>query len=331
MRAELVSAQAQVPAYRLGESAHSMLTSGSHGKVLGATSSAVYLSTHNGDLFWLAAEDSTMHRRSIQLASPLPRVASGSGFAVVDERLVLGSHFVLDFSRASRWDVARPSPEGMLPATQLPERLFAAFSGLADLPSPAGFGILVPRVLKHAQVRVPSRPIAGPTPALHHAWPAICDVVNACLEHNFPRLLEDAEKLIGLGEGLTPSGDDFVGGLLFSLSALGRVRALASPLEASKLLFFLQRSKPLTNLISHTLLTDHAEGHSFEVLHRFTDALLTGQSLARIRQLAVRLIRLGHSTGWDLLTGVVAGMLTALRIHTASTPYNVRSPSLHPS
>jgi hypothetical protein len=219
----------------------------------------------------------------------------------------------------------------MLPATQLPERLSAIFSVLADLPSPAGFGILVPRVLGHAQDCVPSRPIAGLTPALRYAWPAIRDVVTACLDHNFPRLLEDAEELIGLGEGLTPSGDDFVGGLLFSLSALGDAHALSGPLEPCDLFSFLQRSKPRTNLISHTMLTDHAEGCSFEVLHQFTDALLTGQNLVRIRQLAARLIRLGHSTGWDLLTGVIAGMLTVSGIGTALTPYSVRSPSLHPS
>jgi len=202
---------------------------------------------------------------------------------------------------------------------------------LIDLPSPKGFGGLIPRILSGANDGIPSSPVVWLAPAVRRAWPAVRNVVRACLSLDFPRLLEHAEELIGLGEGLTPSGDDFVGGLLFWLSAWGNAYARPSPLESSDLVSFLERSKPLTNLISFTLLADHAEGHSFEALHHLTDALLTGQDGERIRQRAGRLIRLGHSTGWDLLTGVAAGLLTTAGVLSAVRPDSIPLPSLHPS
>jgi len=199
------------------------------------------------------------------------------------------------------------------------------------MPSPKGFGVLIPSILPGAKDRLPSWPLGGLGAAVRHAWPAVREVVHACLSRDFPLLLEHAEELIGLGEGLTPSGDDFVGGLLFWLSAMGDTCALPLPVEPRDLASFLERSKPRTNLISVTLLADHAEGHSFEALHHLTDALLTGQPRERIRHRAGRLIRLGHSTGWDLLTGVIAGMLTTAGVRCPVSLDSVPLPSLHPS
>jgi hypothetical protein len=73
---------------------------------------------------------------------------------------------------------------------------------------------------------------------------------------------------------------------------------------------FLQYAEPRTNLISYTLLRDHAIGQASEALHQFVDALVAGQALERMQRSATRLIGVGHSTGWDLLSGVVVGLMS---------------------
>ena len=63
-----------------------------------------------------------------------------------------------------------------------------------------------------------------------------------------------------------------------------------------------------TNRISLTLLIDHFHGHTLAPLHRFASGLLAGVPYERLVASVEELVRLGHSTGWDLWTGFLAGM-----------------------
>ena len=110
--------------------------------------------------------------------------------------------------------------------------------------------------------------------------------------------------MIGLGEGLTPSGDDFIGGLLFSNFVLRETYTQYQGFTRSDVASFVLDSRNRTNLISYAMLEDLASGHTFDTLHRFINALLTDQHLENAHNLALELVRIGHSTGWDLLTGV---------------------------
>ena len=58
-----------------------------------------------------------------------------------------------------------------------------------------------------------------------------------------------------------------------------------------------------TNRISFALLSDHAAGHACEPAHRLVLALMGRESPETTYRAASDLIRVGHSTGWDLLTG----------------------------
>jgi hypothetical protein len=104
---------------------------------------------------------------------------------------------------------------------------------------------------------------------------------------------DNAEPLLGLGPGLTPSGDDFIGGYLVGLYALGRrheaeaIAARLLPLAAAR-----------TSRISAAHLAAAAKGEASAVLH---STLAGGDPRP--------LLTLGHSSGWDML----AGALTAMR------------------
>ncbi len=102
--------------------------------------------------------------------------------------------------------------------------------------------------------------------------------------------------LIGLGPGLTPAGDDFVGGAMIALRAFGHAQA-ADRVAAWALPLALER----TNRISRAHLECAAAGEGHEALH----GLLFSFEGKYLEQLA----RVGHSSGLD----AAAGALLCLR------------------
>jgi hypothetical protein len=143
---------------------------------------------------------------------------------------------------------------------------------------------------------------------LLRAKPLVLTAASAFRKGDGERAALCAGALVGLGTGLTPSGDDFLGGLLFAVSLLRtgypgtRFVDVEVPVETYR-----ARTHP----ISFTLLSDHASGHAIAPLHRFVNGILTGASAQSIRPAVLQLVRVGHSTGWDTLAGLFAGLLIA--------------------
>jgi hypothetical protein len=103
--------------------------------------------------------------------------------------------------------------------------------------------------------------------------------------------------LIGLGPGLTPSGDDVLAGALAALDALA-----AGPARAALARAVADAPPGLTSPLSACLLRAAAAGHIGEPLRRAASAAVEGDAEAAV--LAIR--HVGHSSGWDMLAGIVA-------------------------
>jgi hypothetical protein len=129
-----------------------------------------------------------------------------------------------------------------------------------------------------------------------HAQPAI-EALGAWLAGN--TLLKEAEALIGLGPGLTPSGDDYLAGMLVALRAFGR------PTQADSLWRWLAPRLPgRTSAISAAHLAAASAGEAHEALHACLENLAGGngdwdEALERIDSV-------GHCSGWDGLAGALA-------------------------
>src|SRR5207247_1635834 len=120
------------------------------------------------------------------------------------------------------------------------------------------------------------------------------------------RPAEAATALLGCGPGLTPAGDDFTGGAFFARALLARagiVDAAAWQAGASAVRTAAAR---LTHPIGAALLGDLLAGEGWAPLHDLAAALARDDEPAAL-DAAGRLTRLGHSSGWDLLAGFVAG------------------------
>lgn len=114
-----------------------------------------------------------------------------------------------------------------------------------------------------------------------------------------------ALRLLGLGHGLTPSGDDFLGGLLFTLrhapvrSWHAQMPGLHARLTAA--------AADATNPISAALLHDLLAGSSYRALHELLDALHLGQP-EPVADAVRSLLTVGASSGADLLAGVLLAL-----------------------
>jgi len=114
-----------------------------------------------------------------------------------------------------------------------------------------------------------------------------------------------AAHLIGLGPGLTPSGDDFLIGALAMLDAMEQTHmhaALGGAVVAAA-----GRTSPL----SASFLRAAAAGHVGENLHATIAAIVTADADAGIAAAA----RIGHTSGWDALAGAV---VTVARMREAA-------------
>jgi uncharacterized protein DUF2877 len=130
-----------------------------------------------------------------------------------------------------------------------------------------------------------------------HAQPAL-EAVERWLAGN--ALGQEAAQLIGLGPGLTPSGDDYLGGVLVALRWVGRGA------QADSLWRWLEpRLSERTSAISAAHLAAAAGGEVHEALHDVLVDLAAWEAPDLLPSLS-RLDALGHTSGWDALAGIVA-------------------------
>lgn len=102
--------------------------------------------------------------------------------------------------------------------------------------------------------------------------------------------------LIGLGVGLTPAGDDALGGAAIALHAFGE-RAAADTLSR-----FLRATAPgRTSAIAWAFLDAACDGQGTSGFHRALGALVEGGDFAPLD-------RMGHSSGWDAMDGALAAL-----------------------
>jgi hypothetical protein len=104
--------------------------------------------------------------------------------------------------------------------------------------------------------------------------------------------------LLGLGPGLTPSGDDVLCGVLVTLHAVGWITAAESLARAIAV-----AAQTATSPLSRAFLRAATHGLGSESLHAAILALLEGRTALAPHIEA--LDRIGHTSGWDALAGAV--------------------------
>lgn len=103
-----------------------------------------------------------------------------------------------------------------------------------------------------------------------------------------------ADLLLGRGQGLTPSGDDALAGILLVHHAVGR----AAPLAAA-----VRSRLATTTAVSAALLDAAADGYAAPAVVALVEAALAGADATVTRTLPA-VLAIGHTSGADLVAGI---------------------------
>ena len=124
-----------------------------------------------------------------------------------------------------------------------------------------------------------------------------------------PALTVAVRGMLGLGPGLTPAGDDVLTGLLLTASRPdSRVTLLPGAVTD-----VLSVDPECTNVLSRTTLLAAARGGARQSLIDLLGCVgahcpPSPESLAELRAACERVIAIGHTSGSDLLSGILAGL-----------------------
>lgn len=257
---------------RIGEVARSALErNGGLGVPLAGFVDAPYLEADK-EIIWVGTSLPAFHPRAV-LVSSTPQRGVSIRFERLPARGWSPRRLILDSLKAS----------GLKGATA------ALCAALLRGAAPLGFGALLAR-------QAPGFP-------LDLAMPLVRALEEAYRRDDPDAILAASIALLGIGAGLTPSGDDLAGGALFGRRFVAprdqAFHEIARRLSAEVAV----RSSP----ISAALFRDLAEGRSFSPLHDLVAALAQGEHGAAL--LAGRgLVRIGGSSGWDMLAGLMIGL-----------------------
>lgn len=132
----------------------------------------------------------------------------------------------------------------------------------------------------------------------------VMQLITSTEQYDFDAALQAAKKMIGLGPGVTPSGDDILIGFLAGLwsmtgqngQQLGFIHSFGTEL--------IQLAKG-TSEISRTYILHAAQGQFSSSLSHLAEAISTGDHVEATMQIAMRV---GHSSGMDSVTGLLIGL-----------------------
>lgn len=117
--------------------------------------------------------------------------------------------------------------------------------------------------------------------------------------------------LIGLGTGLTPSGDDLLVGYLAGLwcSVLDKSERIQFVTNLGKAIIHLSRQ---TNDISRTYLYHASRGQVSSRLAELAEAICREENSDRLLKTAESAMQVGHTSGMDAVTGLLIGLTTLI-------------------
>ena len=230
----------------------------------------------NGEVIWIGHGDVAMHPRAVVLAHPV-RVR------VVD-RIKIGA-------------VAPWRPPAM-PTTG--DRRSAVRAGcaalarnLARLPPPTGLAALL-------VARRPAFP-------LDRAAAPVRAFARALGRSDAGSIVVTALPLLGLGPGLTPSGDDLVGGAMFARCMLART-VRERDTEAALAIRLIDAARGRTHPVAAALFADLATAQTFAPLHQLAHAMAARADDDALVDAARTLCAVGCSSGFEMLAGFMLGV-----------------------
>ena len=294
----------QTAALAAGETAFLELSRRQSGQVFGVTSRGIFIRLEAGGLIFFSFEK-FRGPLTVNLAkpfTPFQALQNGESVTTGENRLnIIAAHIEVLAAPEVVWHIPPADPCQVAPVPQRVARCASLAARLVAEKDNAGFSPILYDLLSLAGGVSESQiePALQPLFTLAHQLP------NRLQEKDLSSVLEILAAFLGSGRGLTPSGDDFVMGLLLMLNRWppsGWNSSLLAALNARLVAAARQR----TTSLSAALLACAARGEADERLIAALDFICTGQG-DEAGQVA-GLAGWGASSGLDALAGMAAGL-----------------------
>ncbi|SDK94067.1 DUF2877 domain-containing protein [Natronincola ferrireducens] len=142
---------------------------------------------------------------------------------------------------------------------------------------------------------------------IQKSLPILEEVLDKAINGKITESALQATKLIGLGPGLTPSGDDFLVGLLSTLLFAKERKDILGKLT-EELKVHVKENAHKTTFLSKELLQFACNEEFSEIFHDFYETLREKDE-NKIIDATIKFMELGHSSGTDTLGGIVFGII----------------------
>lgn len=282
---------------------------GFSGQVIAAGTQSAYIATDNGNILAACPMDQQPHPRSFLTDLDFSTIHVGLRTSVEGAELRFSNGIALDLSDRQVWNRQPPVASRAPPPQTLLSRCEELFLTALNIHEGENLGLALPILMMDGDAADSGNLRNSTSPLIDAGIEQVRRLLPLCRRGNLQSVLQLADQLIGLGPGLTPSGDDFIGGLIFMSFHLNATYPAERWWGSGDIGGLLARSELMTTQISHVLLTDLAEGQSHASLHDLTDALLTDSEGFVASRHVGHVTAIGHGSGWDMLTGMLAGLL----------------------
>ena len=143
-------------------------------------------------------------------------------------------------------------------------------------------------------------------PVLFYAHGLLNKLKKSFLDEDTVKVAETFSEFVGLGSGLTPSGDDFILGFLAFFHFLKKAPFRSNFIREIR--NKLMNSVPgRTSYISEVYLNYGLNGQFSEILTAFIQGLFTGDR-KELMERTLRLINIGSTSGIDMIAGCLFAM-----------------------
>lgn len=201
--------------------------------------------------------------------------------AIADSDKLIIDPLHIDLNTAHIWEPRLVRPVQPL---SFDTALASIIQPYTNWPDPAAVGLALNRRLVEATAR------------LNQA------ITQANGEESDEEIAAAASQLAGLGNGLTPAGDDFLVGVMAALWLTGK-QSLLFTLAAAAV--------PRTTTLSAAFLRSAAQGEFIEPWHALAQALCAGE-VEPFHRAVERVAQFGASSGRDALAGFAIAILPRL-------------------
>ena len=225
------------------------------------------------------------------------------------ERLVVRERdFEISLRSASIWDPGFYLPIKASDVPIIQQNIHQLIQHIVHLNNPDGLVPLfrfIPNLMKPE-----AYPGDSPSQLSLTAYGALRSIITAIRNTNERSLNEGCMQLVGLGIGLTPSGDDILAGLFATLIITSKVEYRNWLMEILEKL--LPRIEGLTNEISINYLKAISQGYFPERVSSLISAMITAKSFADVQPALQEMLEWGHTSGYEITLGMVIGLLLSV-------------------